>query len=137
MRNRENIMFGVYKQNDVNRSLIGVCGLTHIDWKNRNAEFAYYLGGVSERGKGYGREVAYLLFHYGFDELGLHRIWAEVYENAQDILKVDRKLGFQTEGIKRESCFWDGQWWNSHILSVLSNEWLEMKDGYLNKVCKM
>jgi len=131
LTDRRNIMFGITKLEYADKNLIGVCGLVHIDWKNRNGEFSYYLGEASSRGKGYGREVAYLLFEYGFRELGLHRIWAEVYSNATEILAIDEKLGFKTEGIMRESYWNDGQWWDSHIISVLDSEWRKIRGDYI------
>ena len=124
---RRTIMFGICNEHN---NLIGVCGLVHIDWKNRNAEFSYYLGDAESRGKGYGRKAAYLLFEYGFNELGLHRIWAEVYANATEILIIDEKLGFKTEGIMREAYWNEGRWWDSHIVSVLSSEWDDMRGNY-------
>jgi RimJ/RimL family protein N-acetyltransferase len=130
-RNIPNIMFGIYKLQSPDKNLIGVCGLVHIDWKNRNGEFSYYLGEDTDRGQGFGREVAYLIFEYGFRELGLHRIWAEVYSNATDILAIDAKLGFVHEGIMRDTYWCDGKWWDSHLMSVLDSEWLELRATYL------
>jgi hypothetical protein len=75
-----------------------------------------------------------LLFEYGFRELGLHRIWAEVYANATEILAIDSKLGFKTEGVLREVYWNEGRWWDSHIISVLDSEWAELKVNYVSRV---
>ena len=131
LADKQNIMFGICPPENYDEDLIGVGGLVHIDWKNRHGEFSYYIGEATKRGKGYGREVAYLLFEYGFRELGLHRIWAEVYSNATEILEIDKKLGFKTEGIMRESYWNDGRWWDSHIISILDSEWDKMRIDYL------
>jgi len=131
--NRQNLMFAIVSKQPEAR-FIGVCGLAHLDWRNRSAEFSYYIGDIGSRGKGYGRHVAYLLFGYGFEELGLHRIWGEIYGVAEDILKVDMKLGFRHEATLRDTYFCKGRYWDSWIVSVLENEWAEMKGSYLPHV---
>src|SRR6185437_13277040 len=40
----QDIMFGIINKKN---SLIGVCGLTYIDWKNRHAEISIYLEGMN------------------------------------------------------------------------------------------
>jgi RimJ/RimL family protein N-acetyltransferase len=128
--NRQNLMFAIVRK-DSPEAFIGVCGLAHIDWQNRNAEFSYYIGDNGARGKGYARHVSYLLFDYGFRELGLHRIWGEIYGLADDILAIDKKLGFHHEATLRETYFCNGQFWDSWIVSMLGREWDEIRENYL------
>jgi len=124
-------MFGIYQIDNFDKILIGVCGLCNVDWKNRSAELSYYIGDAWNRGKGYGRESAYLLFEFGFRELGLHRIWGEIYSSATDIIEMDAKLGFRTDGVIRDTYWNDGQWWDSHFVSILDCEWATLRDNYL------
>ena len=46
---RHTIMFDVLDEKD---TLIGVAGLTYIDWKNRRAEVSIYVGDEGAQGKG-------------------------------------------------------------------------------------
>jgi len=128
--NRQNLMFAIEAEEYTWR-FIGVCGLAHLDWANRSAEFSYYIGDKEGRGKGYGRHVAYLLFEYGFREIGLHRIWGEIYGLADDILKIDTRLGFTHEATLRETYFCRGQYWDSWIVSLLDREWEMKREDYL------
>lgn len=130
---RRNIMFAIMCKEVEPPSFIGVCGLAHIDWRNRGAEFSYYIGDKGSRGKGYGRHVAYLLFDYGFQELGLHRIWGEIYGVAPEILEIDQKLGFKLEGTLRETFFNKGKYWDSWIVAILDSDWAAMRTSYLGK----
>lgn len=61
--------------------LIGACGLCYIDWINQSADFSIYIG--KDRlyidGK-YAVDAARIMIKYGFEELNLHRLWAEIYE---------------------------------------------------------
>jgi len=128
---RDNIMFAVICKETETPTFIGVTGLTHIDWKNRSAEFSYYIGDKELRGKGYGRHVAYLLFEYGFQEIGLHRIWGEIYGVAEEIFEIDKRLGFKLDGTLRETFFNRGKYWDSWIVSILDREWVDIRATYL------
>lgn len=104
------------------RHLVGCCGLHYIDWRNRSAEFGVFLG--HNRGHGYGKEALELLFDFGFKELNLHRIWAEVYD-FNNALGLYKKIGFKEDGLCRDTQFCEGRYVNSHMISMLENEWRE------------
>ena len=40
---------------------------------------------------------------YAFDELGLHRLWAEVYDIDERKIKLFESLGFSLDGCHRET----------------------------------
>jgi len=101
--------------------LVGCCGLHYIDWRMRSAEFGVFLS-EEARGIGVGKETLLLLFDYGFKEMNLHKIWCEVYDNNTSV-ELYRKLGFVDEGILRDNYFSEGKYGNSHVLSVLEDEW--------------
>lgn len=103
------------------RYLIGCCNLSYINFRLRSAEFGVYLS-LTERGLGKGKEALELLFDFGFKEANLHRIWAEVYDN-NSALELYRKLGFKDEGVLRDSCYHDGRYGNSNLISLLEGEW--------------
>jgi len=103
-----------------NRYLIGCCGLHYIDFRLRSGEFGVFLG--TDRGTGKGKEAIELLFDYGFKELNLHKIWAEVYDN-NDSINLYRKIGLRDDGILRDNYFSEGKYGNSTMMSVLENEW--------------
>ena len=64
---------------------------------------------------------------YGFEEINLHRLWAEVFSIAKKNLSLIKKLGFVKEGIFREKLWREGKWWNSEIYSILSSEYKKKK----------
>ncbi|MFA5023398.1 MAG: GNAT family protein [Patescibacteria group bacterium] len=107
------------------RYLIGCTGLHYIDWRLRSAEFGVFLG--KDIGEGKGKDALILLYNYGFNELNLHKIWAEVYE-GNDSIHLYRKLGFKDEGILRDNFFHNGKYGNSIVMSLLENEWKQL--GY-------
>ncbi|KAH8915748.1 acyl-CoA N-acyltransferase [Atractiella rhizophila] len=76
-------------------------------------------------GKGYGREALLWLFKQGFQNLNLHKIESEVFSWNEPAKKLYASIGFQTEGVIRESVFMDGKWYDSHYIGLLEREWRE------------
>lgn len=106
--------------------LIGHCGLCYINWINRTAELAIYIGDESFRRGGYGKDTLTLLMDYAFKTLNLNRVWCEVFSNNAAI-EVYRKIGFVDEGKLRQHCFKDGVYIDCYMLGLLREEWLNKK----------
>lgn len=90
--------------------LIGRCGFTRIDWKNRTAELGVLIGDKKYRGQGLGTEAIGLLCHFGFNELNLHKVKASVFDFNMPALKCYEKCGFQREGALRDELFREGKY---------------------------
>jgi len=119
----QTIMFSICENKT--HELLGCCGLCYINWIQRNADLSLYIGYqksyIDDNGRA--EEACRLLFDYGFHELGLHKIWTELYE--YDTKKIDffqKKFGFNVDGKLRDHHFMDGNWWASYMLSLLENE---------------
>ena len=80
---------------------VGSSFLLDIDFAGRKAELGYWIA-PEERGKGYATEAAELGLVHGFDELGLHKIWARTVAENEASQRVLEKLGFRQEGVLRE-----------------------------------
>lgn len=122
LNDKSTIMFAV--RDAQTESLIGCCGLCYINWVNRNADLSLYMGinGVYIDESGQALEACQLLFDYGFGELGLEKIWTEIYEFDEQKYALYKKLGFSEDGRLRRQYFHDNKWWDSYILSLLSEE---------------
>ena len=105
--------------------LIGCCGLHYIDWRLRSAEFGIFLS-QKARGKGFGKDALLTLFDYGFREMNLHKIWAEVYTNNAALDVYTKGIGMCIDGKLRHSQFTDGKYMDSTMLSILEDEWFEL-----------
>ena len=105
--------------------LLGCCGLCYINWVHRNADLSLYIGKdyVYIDDQGYAKESCRLLFDYGFLELGLEKIWSELYEFDEKKLMLYQNLGMQIDGVLRNQYYYDGKWWDSKLLSILDDEW--------------
>lgn len=104
--------------------IIGCCGLHYIDWRLRSAEFGVFLC-KEVRGMGLGKDALTVLFDYGFREMNLHKIWAEVYNFNKALDMYEKGLGMHVDGKIRHSQFVDGIYVDSIMLSILEEEWFE------------
>ena len=79
------IMFGILNKR---KKLIGVTGLTYIDWKNRNSEISIYFSTNNWQTKSEAKEVINLIVEYGFEELNLHRLYVEIFSLMKENIKL-------------------------------------------------
>lgn len=118
------IMFSIHDiEND---ELLGCCGLCYINWIHRYSDLSLYIG-KNEcyiDNEGIAEESCRLLFGYAFNELGLNKIWTEIYEFDNKKYDLYKNIGFKQDGFLREQYFYDGKWWNSYILSLLKMEYI-------------
>lgn len=110
--------------------LLGACGLCYIDWVNRSGDFSIYIGADGAYiDHAYAPDAARLLLAYGFDELNLHRVWAEIY--SFDAIKTDflKSIGFRLEGRHRQTHWSEGKWCDSLFFGLLAKEWAARRKG--------
>ncbi|OEH85487.1 GNAT family N-acetyltransferase [Desulfuribacillus stibiiarsenatis] len=121
------LMFSIRRNSD--SELLGCCGLCYINWINRHADLSLYIGWeetyIDE--VGYAEESCNLLFNYAFNELNLNKIWTEIYEFDTKKIDLYQKLGFQLDGKLRQNYYYNGQWWDSLLFSVLKKDWASEK----------
>lgn len=107
-------------------ALVGCCALTYINWVNRRAELSIFVS-RQEQGSGYAKEAIELMYDYAFDELNLHSIYAECYDNNKAVTFYTGVIGMKQDGLVRDTYFHNGKYGNSHILTILEDEWRERR----------
>jgi ribosomal-protein-alanine N-acetyltransferase len=101
--------------------LCGSIGLL-INSRDANAELGYWIG-VSYWGQGYAAEAAREVVRYGFEQLGLHRIYAAHSGNNAASGRVLRKIGMSYEGTHREHPRKWGEYEDRVEYGLLVGEW--------------
>ena len=109
--------------------LIGVTVLKGINFINREAEFAAYIGDKTHRGKGYSTLAAIMTLDFGFSKLGLHRIFTKIQAQNTSSLRFCKSASFKEEGLLRQSIYKNNQYWDQVILGVLKFEFDELKES--------
>ncbi|WP_010272883.1 GNAT family N-acetyltransferase [Paenibacillus senegalensis] len=102
--------------------LIGSCSLECHE--QGQGEIGYVLHPDFWR-NGYAAESAKALLDYGFNERGLHRIYATCRPENSGSAGVMKKLGMKYEGHLREHLYAKGRWHDSCQFSILAREFNE------------
>ena len=102
--------------------LIGSCGVRVNDRPRREGNIGYELN-PEYWAHGYATEAAWTMLSYGFERLGLHRIWAECNADNTASAHVLEKVGMRREAHFRERDSVKGRWWDSLIYAMLDHEW--------------
>ena len=103
------------------REAIGTVILSSIDLKNGNAEVHLKIASGSPRGKGYGTDAIRAIVRYGFSELRLRCIYANIVEYNEPSVKLFKKCGFELDGVLRERLYKNGKYINILVYSILNN----------------
>lgn len=74
-------------------------------------------------GNGYATEMSGRLLAFGFGDVGVHRIAADVAVSNTPCIKVMEKLGMTREGVARDCIFAQGKWWTEAKYAILESDW--------------
>ena len=90
-------------------------------------EIGWSMADLSMRGQGLTTEAAGLLVDYLFGNWPIHRLSCGMSVHNHASRRVAEKCGFQHEGIQRGLVFVDGEYVDSHVLSLLRSDWRALK----------
>ncbi len=90
--------------------------------RDRRAELGYWLA-ASAWGRGFATEAARAAVGFGFRELGLARIYAQVLAGNRASLRVLDKLGMVNEGVKRQHVNKARRLHDVVLYGLLRDEW--------------
>lgn len=102
--------------------LVGEVVLNEIDSRNRSANFRIFID-AHHTGRGCGTEATHLMLDYGFGILNLHRIELDVYTINPRAVHVYEKAGFVKEGVKRQNWYYNHQYYDSIVMSMLEDDY--------------
>lgn len=102
--------------------LIGTCSLFQFVPACRRAELGYGIAPAHWR-RGYMVEAVGAVLRFAFDELGLHRLEADIDPRNVASARSLEKLAFRREGLLRERWIVDGVCSDSAIYGLLAPEW--------------
>lgn len=82
---------------------IGNISLQRINQIDRSAEFAILVGDKTYWGKGVAKEASRLILRYGFEQLGLSRIYCGTSRANEPMQRLALALGFKEEGVRKDA----------------------------------
>jgi len=112
------INWGISLKTDA--TLIGDVGIWRLDKAHHRGEIGYRLH-TAHQGKGIMTEALSAVLDFGFQQIGLHSIEANVNPKNEKSSKLLKRLGFRKEALFTENYFYNGQFLDSEIYSLLEN----------------
>ena len=100
--------------------VIGRCGL--LASEAEDASFWYVLD-AGRRGAGLMSEAVTALIDFGFGDLGLRRLWADIDPRNHASVRVAERLGLRREAHFQENVLIKGEWCGTLIYAILNREW--------------
>lgn len=98
--------------------VIGTCAFANWMREHRRAEIGFGLR-RDRWGEGIMSEVLPALVRFGFAEMGLHRIEADVDPRNTRSIRALERLGFVRDGYLRERYYVNGEWQDSVLFGLL------------------
>lgn len=109
-----------------NPKLLGIIGHYRIQPENYRSEIGYMI--LPEyQNQGISSEAIHLLLDYGFYHLNFHSVEAIIDPRNHASAKVLEKNGFVKEAHFLEDVFWDGQFIDSSVYSLLKRNFIKKK----------
>ena len=111
-----------------NNKVIGGTEIRNINKKDGTASGGIWLNEKYQK-NGYGTEAFSTKIKYSFDVLGLRRMENGYFSNNEKSKKMQEKLGYKIEGIKRKKylCLATNEYVDETITGLLKEEFIEYK----------
>ncbi|XVJ70531.1 MAG: GNAT family N-acetyltransferase [Rhizobacter sp.] len=124
-------LFALHKLDDPNR-LVGLLELIHVTRNGRDCADIGFSIDRAHQGEGLMREALEASIKVFFSKApfcSLHRLQALVHPSNQRSLKLLSGLGFEHEGVSKQSIFIDGQWHDQLMLALVNKPSLAAQEG--------
>lgn len=102
-------------------AFVGMTALHDLDFRNRNCMWGIWIAPPDRWGHGFGTEACELAVTYAFRELGMERVYLEVYQGNERGRRAYEKAGFTLEGTLRRHVWREGRFVDSHLMAVLKD----------------
>jgi ribosomal-protein-alanine N-acetyltransferase len=104
-------------------ALVGYVNLSEIIRGNFQSAFIGYAAVARHAGQGYMAEGVSLVLDRGFDELGLHRVEANIQPGNERSIALVRRLGFVHEGLAHDYLQIGGRWCDHEHWAMRAELW--------------
>jgi RimJ/RimL family protein N-acetyltransferase len=103
----------------------GVIGTVELVWRSqvdRTAELGYVFH-PDQGGRGLATEATAALLDWGFEEFGLHRVYARCHGRNEASARLMARLGMRQEAHHVETYLFRGEWADRLVFAILAREW--------------
>ena len=106
--------------------LLGTCGLFHWNRRWQKCVVGFELAREAQ-GQGYMGEALATVFDWGFANMALNRIEAQVHPENAASQRVLGRLGFVEEGRLRQGGYWGQRFHDLVQLGLLRDDWTRVR----------
>ena len=106
--------------------LIGTINLGNVEEECQMSDTCYMLS-PKFWNRGIMSEVLTSILDYAFDEIGLHRVQAEVFEGNDASSVVLKKCGMTFEGVARKKYYKNGQYIDVALWAIIAEDRVKSK----------
>jgi ribosomal-protein-alanine N-acetyltransferase len=104
------------------RGIVGVMNLSQIFRKGFQNAYLGYYGMVAFARRGLMTEAVRLATRYAFEEIGLHRLEANIQPGNHASIALAKRVGFRKEGFSPRYLQIDGVWCDHERWALLADE---------------
>jgi len=101
---------------------IGNISLGNISWQNNSGEISILIGDKAYWGKGIAQEAYVIIIEYGFNVLGLHRLYSGMTVRNKAMIKVAERSGMKFEGGSKEAFYKNGEYVDIVRYAIVNSE---------------
>ena len=101
--------------------ICGVVNLNVITYEALCSAYISYYGVIGQVEKGYMKEGLSQVIRYAFDELGLHRLEANIQPENQASIALAQSVGFIYEGFSRRFLKINNEWCDHERWAILAD----------------
>lgn len=126
---------GLVARERVSRQIVGIININEIVAGAFQSAYIGYYGMSNFSRKGLMTEALRVAVDHAFDDLGLHRLEANIQPENQASIALVRRLGFQKEGYSPRYLRINGEWRDHERWALLADmaEWRRTKPIMGNK----
>jgi ribosomal-protein-alanine N-acetyltransferase len=114
---------------DKDLAILGFFNLSQIVRRSLQSAYLGYAVGKAYAGQGYMRDGIRLVLRYGFGDLKLHRIEANIQPGNHASIALARGVGFHREGFSPRYLKIAGRWRDHERWAILADDWRALQDG--------
>jgi ribosomal-protein-alanine N-acetyltransferase len=113
---------GLLAREEKTGGIVGVVNLSEIVMGVFKSAYLGYYGMAAFAGRGLMTAAVRQAVWYGFTELGLHRVEANIQPGNTASIALARRIGFRREGFSPEYLFINGAWADCERWALLARE---------------
>lgn len=98
---------------------IGLIDLFDFDPRNKRAGIGIIIQNEGDRAKGFGKEALGLLINYGFQQLQLHQLYANIGVENKASIALFTTFGFEEIGVKKDWNFTNNSFQDEALFQLI------------------